>query len=166
MSFTIDPLNLNVITSRHVVVIRRTRSFNAIQRYSTNIMKSPVKQVVQFHFLPSFVFSRQLLPLFTSDTYEQENLASGQTLRRTVEHVFNKLTHIGESATPSITKWRGTRLSDKGTRLDHLRQDLICLHEIVEGAERALEMDLGTEFRANISLISGAFSLKLWQMPV
>ncbi|EYB93665.1 hypothetical protein Y032_0180g817 [Ancylostoma ceylanicum] len=82
------------------------------------------------------------------------------------EYVFNKLTHVRESAIPNITEWRGTRLSDKGACLDHLTQDLICPHEIVEGAERALEMDLGTESKANISLISGTFSLKLWQMPM
>ncbi|EYC30032.1 hypothetical protein Y032_0005g2408 [Ancylostoma ceylanicum] len=61
---------------------------------------------------------------------------------------------------------RGTRLLDKGTCVDRIRQDLICLHEIVEGVERVLEMDLGTGSTANISLISGTFSLKLWQLPI
>ncbi|EYB95865.1 hypothetical protein Y032_0155g3061 [Ancylostoma ceylanicum] len=82
------------------------------------------------------------------------------------EYVSNKLTHVVESALLNITEWRGTRLSYKGTCLDHLRQDLTCLHEIVEGAERALKMDLGTGSEANISFISGTFSLELWQMPI
>ncbi|EYC36716.1 hypothetical protein Y032_0863g2748 [Ancylostoma ceylanicum] len=80
------------------------------------------------------------------------------------EHVFNKLTHVGESAIPNMTEWRGTRLSDKGTCLDHLRQDLICFHEIVVWAGWALKMDLGIGSEANTSLISGNFSPKLWQM--
>ncbi|EYB87439.1 hypothetical protein Y032_0263g604 [Ancylostoma ceylanicum] len=51
---------------------------------------------------------------------------------QTQEHVFNKLTHVGESTIPNIAEWRGTRLSDRGTCLDHPRQGLICLHEIVD----------------------------------
>ncbi|EYC46109.1 hypothetical protein Y032_0407g907 [Ancylostoma ceylanicum] len=58
------------------------------------------------------------------------------------EYVLNKPNHVGKSAIPIITGRRETRLSDmsdKETCLDHLRQDLICFHDIVEETERALD---------------------------
>ncbi|EYC14863.1 hypothetical protein Y032_0039g50 [Ancylostoma ceylanicum] len=59
-----------------------------VQRHSTNITPSSIKQVIQVPFLLPPTIEHLLL--ISCDTYDQETLASGQTLRRTVGNPLGK----------------------------------------------------------------------------